>query len=267
MKISMATPALATVHHQDNHAPQTSSAPQAEHSEASREMPLDLALKPRSRGIHPFLAVILGDKGCASSSSVSQGSDSTRDVDLDDFAVASRDVNRNNICAGLSTEWLLMSNSGNAQSRMDHLDHHGAGQSNGAHRHQVYRNALASALSDGDGAPLITASTAVLENAGLSLRREPKAAMASGGSARLAQTVASDVAQAGRKHLLSLRFASVQGHAIACSCEGGQFKLFDPNLGEFHSSRSAAPQMLKALIDHYNDLNYNLYGINEFRVS
>ncbi|WP_158491075.1 YopT-type cysteine protease domain-containing protein [Pseudomonas tremae] len=253
----MATPALATVHHQDNHAPQASSATQAEHSETSREVPLDLALKPRSRGIHPFLAVTLGDKGCASSSSVS----------LNDFAIASRDVNRNNICAGLSTEWLLMSNHGNAQSRMDHLDHHGAGQSNGAYRHQVYSSALASAFSNDDEAPLFTASTTVLENAGFSLRREPKTAMASGGSARLAQTVASDVAQAGRKHLLSLRFASAQGHAVACSCEGGQFKLFDPNLGEFHSSRSAAPQMLKALIDHYDSLNYDVACINEFRVS
>ncbi|MBI6730600.1 MULTISPECIES: YopT-type cysteine protease domain-containing protein [Pseudomonas syringae group] len=263
----MATPALATVHYQDNHAPQASSTPQAGHSETSREMPLDLALKPRSRGIHPFLALILGDKGCAHSSSVSQGGSSTRHTNINDFAVAPRDVNRDDICTGLSTEWLLMSNSGNAQSRMDHLDYHGAGQSNGAQRHQVFNNTLASALSNDDEAPLFTASTAILENAGFSLRRRPKIVDASGGIARMAQTVASDVAQAGRKHLLSLRFGNLQGHGIACSCEGDQFKLFDPHLGELHSSRSAAPQMLKALIDYYESLNYDVACVNEFRVS
>ncbi|WP_410755299.1 YopT-type cysteine protease domain-containing protein [Erwinia psidii] len=51
---------------------------------------------------------------------------------LDDFAVAPGDVNRNNICAGLSPEWLVMSRHGDAQSRMDHLDHDGERQSNGA---------------------------------------------------------------------------------------------------------------------------------------
>ncbi|WP_267443646.1 YopT-type cysteine protease domain-containing protein [Erwinia psidii] len=192
---------------------------------------------------------------------------SVTQLTLDDFAVASRDVNRNNICAGLSTEWLVMSRHGDAQSRMDHLDHGGEGQSNGAQRHQVYDDALASALSNDDEAPFFTASTAVIENAGFSLNREPKTVYASGGSARLAHTLAGDVVQAGRKHLLSLRFANVQGHAIACSCEGSRFKLFDPNLGEFQSTRSAAPQMLKALIDHYTGLNYDVACVNEFRVS
>ncbi|AVB22713.1 MULTISPECIES: YopT-type cysteine protease domain-containing protein [Pseudomonas syringae group] len=267
MKINMATPSIAILHHQENHAPQAASAPQPEHGQTNEQQSLDLALRPRARGIHPFLALMLGDKGCASSSSVSLGDDSTTQVNLEDFAVASRDVNRNNICAGLSTEWLVMSNSGDAESRMDHLDYNGEGQSNGAQRHQVYDDALSSALSNDDEAPFFTASTAVVENAGFSLRREPKTVHASGGSAQLAQTLANDLAQAGRKHLLSLRFASVQGHAIASSCEGTRFKLFDPNLGEFQSSRSEAPQVLKALIDHYNNLNYDVYCVNEFRVS
>ncbi|KPC15911.1 YopT-type cysteine protease domain-containing protein [Pseudomonas amygdali pv. lachrymans] len=267
MKINIATSSIAILHHQENHAPKASSAPQPEHAQTNQQMPLDLALRSKTRGIHPFLALMLGDKGCVSSSNVNLEDDSTTQVNLEDFAVASRDVNRNNICAGLSTEWLVMSNSGDAQSRMDHLDHNGEGQSNGAQRHQVYDNALASALSNDDEAPFFTASTAVIEDAGFSLRREPKTARASGGSAQLAQTLANDLAQTGRKHLLSLRFASVQGHAIACSCEGSRFKLFDPNLGEFQSSRSEAPQMLKALIDHYNNLNYDVYCVNEFRVS
>ncbi|WP_395587970.1 YopT-type cysteine protease domain-containing protein [Pseudomonas syringae group genomosp. 7] len=62
-------------------------------------------------------------------------------------------------------------------------------------------------------------------------------------------------------------FASVQRHAIAISSECNIFKLFYPNLGEFQSSRSDAPQMLKALIEHYNNLIYDVHCVNEFRVS
>ncbi|POP89137.1 Cysteine protease avirulence protein AvrPphB [Pseudomonas syringae pv. avii] len=268
MKINMATPSLATLHYQENHAPQESSAPQPEYLQKSREVPLDLALRPRTRGIHPFLASKLGDKGCASSSEVSRGDHSNTQVDLEDFSVVSRHVNQNNICAGLSTEWLVMSNSGDAQSRMDHFDHGGEGQSNAAQRHHVYDSALTSAFSNNDEFPLLTAAIAVIENAGFLLSREPKIVYASGGSAQLSRTLASDVAQASRKHLLSLRFTTGEGHAIACSCEGSRLKLFDPHFGEFQSSRSAAPQMLKALIDHYNNNpDYELVSVNEFRVS
>ncbi|MBI6671369.1 YopT-type cysteine protease domain-containing protein [Pseudomonas syringae] len=267
MKIGTQATSLAVLHNQESHAPQAPIAVRPEPAHAIPEIPLDLAIRPRTRGIHPFLAMTLGDKGCASSSGVSLEDDSHTQVSLSDFSVASRDVNHNNICAGLSTEWLVMSSDGDAESRMDHLDYNGEGQSRGSERHQVYNDALAAALSNDDEAPFFTASTAVIEDAGFSLRREPKTVHASGGSAQLGQTVAHDVAQSGRKHLLSLRFANVQGHAIACSCEGSQFKLFDPNLGEFQSSRSAAPQLIKGLIDHYNSLNYDVACVNEFRVS
>jgi YopT-type cysteine protease-like protein len=205
---------------------------------ACQQAPLDLVLRPSARGLHPFLAVTLGDKG-----------------------------NRDNICVGLSTQWLLMAGRGDARSRMDHLDYGSRGQHLGAQRQQLYCEALARAFANNDETPIFTANSAAIEAAGFSLRRAPKSVRAPGGSAELARAVAADVAQAGRKHVLSLRFESAQGHAIACSCDGGQLTLFDPNLGEFQASRQTAAELLRALIDHYNDLRYEVACMNEYRLA
>lgn len=267
MKIATSLPSPAGVYVSQNQTHSAPKEPQKETRQPSQETSLALVVQPRTRGIHPFLAVALGDKGCAASASVTLQSDSDTESVLDDFSAASKDVNRNNICAGLSAEWLLMNQHGDAQWRMEQLDYGSQGQERGAQRQQFYKDSLAAALAEHDQAPFLTASRAMLKNAGLRCRGKPTTVLASGGSSQLARSVAADVAQDGRKHLLSLRFASIQGHAVACACEGNQFKLFDPNLGEYQCPRSAAAQLLKLLLDHYNDLNCNVGGINEFRVS
>lgn len=106
MKIGTQAPSLAIFHNLESPAPQAPIAARPEPAQATPEIPLDLAIRPRARGIHPFLAMTLGDKGCASSSGVSLEDDAHTQANLNDFSVASRDVNHNNICAGLSTECL-----------------------------------------------------------------------------------------------------------------------------------------------------------------
>lgn len=267
MKIGTAPPTQAAWHAQETLPKQQPAVTASELPPATAQAPLDLVVRPRGRGIHPFLAVTLGDKGCACSSSVQLQSDPSTAARLDDFLAAGRNINRDNICVGLCTEWLLMGGSGDAQSRLDQLDYGSRGQDTGAQRQQLYMDVLAKAFATDDPTPVFTANSATLEDAGFTLRREPKTVRVAGGSLALARAVAADVAQAGRKHMLSLRFESAQGHAIVCSCEGGQFRLFDPNLGEYQCSRREASALFRALIDHYNDLNYDVACMNEYRIA
>lgn len=103
----------------------------------------------------------VADKGCGSSSSSSE----VRDIS--EYQTASADLNRSNICAGLSAEWLLQNGRGNASSRLESMAPGSGIHSRAADRQAQYHDALSSAYRSGDEEPIKTASRALISSAGL----------------------------------------------------------------------------------------------------
>jgi YopT-type cysteine protease-like protein len=230
---------------------QTTSLPPRSTSPFARKTPLD-SLK-------------VADNGCASSSlggrhSRPQGHPQA----LSAFQVAPGNLNEQNICAGLSTEWLLLNGHGNAPDRLATLAPGSAAHRAAAEKHDIYLAAIAQAHQSGATHPLNDGANTILSTAGLKKLGDSIPVFVE--SAQDMDGVAQHLTQANTRFLLSLRFMNGHGHAIAATHQGGQTRLFDPNLGEFQASSRNTAQLLKQLASHYESRDLDLGGINMHRV-
>jgi YopT-type cysteine protease-like protein len=183
---------------------------------------------------------------------------------LSAFQVAPGNLNEQNICAGLSTEWLLLNGHGNAPDRLATLAPGSAAHRAATERHDIYLAAIAKAHQSGATHPLNDGANTILGNAGLKKLGDAIPVFVE--SAQDMDEVAQHVTQANTRFLLSLRFMNGHGHAIAATHQGGQTRLFDPNLGEFQASSRDTTQLLKQLATHYESMDLDLGGINMHRV-
>lgn len=183
---------------------------------------------------------------------------------LSDYQVASADLNQANICAGLSTEWLRLKGAGNASSRLDTLAPGNAAYDTAASRHGRYHDAVAHAHRSGAEEPITEGAKAILRDAGLQKIGPSTTIYCS--PYRGLGAVADELAKNNSRYLVSLRFMSGQGHAIAAATSGNRTKLFDPNYGEYEAASNQVHGLLRALAAHYSTQDLDLAGVNLHRV-
>ncbi|CAJ0770951.1 YopT-type cysteine protease domain-containing protein [Ralstonia chuxiongensis] len=227
----------------------------------------------------------VSDNGCASSSlsrthsdryessttsarhSSASAADSLGDnghLDFSDYQVASADLNRANICAGLSTEWLRLKGAGTASSRLDTLAQGSTAYDTAAMRHGRYHDAIAHAHRSGAEEPITEGAKAILKDAGLRKIGESTTIYCT--AYRGLGAVAEHLAKNNTRYLVSLRFMSGQGHAIAAATSGNRTKVFDPNYGEYEAAPSQVHGLLRALAAHYSGQDLDLAGVSLHRV-
>lgn len=223
----------------------------------------------------PLDSLKVADNGCVSSSlnskksspnsspasSVQDSSSSGHSRQhLAAFQVAQANLNQQDICTGLSIEWLLLKGQGNATNRLATLQPGSAAHHAASEKHDIYLAAIAQAHKTGATHPLNEGANAVLSVAGLKKLGDSIPVFFE--TAEDIATVAKNLTQNNARFLLSLRFANGQGHAIAATNNAGHTRLFDPNLGEFEASSNDTTKLLKQLAAHYGSMDFDLVGIN-----
>lgn len=187
-------------------------------------------------------------------------------IPLSAFEVAGRDLNQEDICIGLSSEWLLLGLQGNASSRLERLDYHSDLYQRAGQLQSDYDSNLQEHYRQHTDFPLLEAEKDLLRSAGMHVKREPETIIYSGNREEASGQVANKIAKNGKNHLLSLRFSTLDGHAIAASTQNGRFHLFDPNLGEFESSLHNAEDLVEGIVGHYDAHGRDVAAINLYRV-
>ncbi|WP_081357853.1 YopT-type cysteine protease domain-containing protein [Ralstonia pseudosolanacearum] len=183
---------------------------------------------------------------------------------LSDYQVASADLNQANICAGLSTEWLRLKGAGTASSRLDRLAPGNAVYETAAARHGRYHDAIAHAHRSGAEEPITEGAKAILRDAGLQKIGSSTTIYCS--PYRGLGAVAEQLAKSNTRFLVSLRFMSGQGHAIAAATSGNRTKLFDPNYGEYEAASNQVHGLLRAVAANYSAQDLDLAGVSLHRV-
>ncbi|WP_084210118.1 YopT-type cysteine protease domain-containing protein [Ralstonia sp. A12] len=189
---------------------------------------------------------------------------SDNDHELSDYQVASADLNRANICAGLATEWLRLKDAGTASSRLDRLALGSEAYDTAAARHGRYHDAIAHAHRSGAEEPITEGAKAILRDAGL--RKIGASTTIYCSPYRGLGGVAEHLAKSNTRYLVSLRFLCGQGHAIAVATRGNRTKLFDPNSGEYEATPDQVHGLLRLLAAHYDAQDLTLAGVNLHRV-
>ncbi len=244
-------------------------------SPLARRTPLDLKKASDNGCISSSLSRTPSDRYQASTTSSTTSarhsaasvSDSLGDGaphDLSDYQVASADLNRANICAGLSTEWLRLKGAGTASSRLDTLAPGNAAYDTAAMRHERYQDAIAHAHHSGAEEPITEGAQAILRDAGL--RKIGQSTTIYCSPYRGLSAVAEPLAKSNTRYLVSLRFQNGEGHAIAVATSGNRTKLFDPNYGEYGAAPDQVHGLLRSLAAHYSAQDLDLAAVNLHRV-
>lgn len=238
---------------------QPTSFPPRSTSPFARKAPLD-SLKVADNGcVSSSLNSKKSSPNAAPASSVHNPPTSSRQ-NLAAFQVAQANLNQQDICTGLSIEWLLLREQGNAAKRLATLQPGSAAHQAASDKHDIYLAAIAQAHKTGATHPLNEGANAVLSVAGLKKLGDSIPVFFE--TAEDIATVAKNLTQNNARFLLSLRFANGQGHAIAATNSAGHTRLFDPNLGEFEASSKDTTTLLKQLAAHYGSMDFDLVGIN-----